>query len=105
VKRPRAPRSGPGLRRYQFWRFTEPIEWLDNLIHHPRMGWIPRPLTSWVCDWMDWKLGLTWHEIRLARHGGKPGYTNQLDWRLYLSEPTTTAGSNVVVHWKSGEQA
>jgi hypothetical protein len=52
---------------------------LDNLIHHPRMRWLPRSLTRWVCDWMDHRLGMTWPEIRKARRGKLPGYTNQLD--------------------------
>lgn len=77
------------------------IAWLDALIHHPRMAWVPRPLTSWVCDWMDHKLGMTWREIRRARHGRLPGYSNQLDWRRYLnsgSSATTTIGDVKVTY-------
>ena len=57
------------------------LDWLDNLIHHPRMAWLPRPLTSWICDLQDHKLGMTWAQIRRARHGKSPGYVNGLDWR------------------------
>ena len=109
----RAPRSGgrctadsyKPLRRYRFWRLTEPVEWLDNLIHHSRMGWLPRPLTSWVCDVMDWKLGLTWDEIRRARHNKLPGYPNQLDWTTTTPSVNSSLGANVTVHYKTGEQA
>ena len=93
-------------RHYPFWWLTQPVEWLDNLIHQPRMGWVPRPLTSWVCDVMDWKLGLSWDEIRRARHGTLPRYTNQLDWvNVAAKSSTTNTLGNVTVHYKTGERA
>jgi hypothetical protein len=110
----RAPRNGgrctsdgyKPLRRYRFWWSTKPVEWLDNLIHQPRMAWVPRPLTGWVCDVMDWKLGLSWDEIRRARHGKRPGYTNQLDWvNVTAKSSTASTLGNVTVHYKTGEQA
>ncbi len=53
------------------------IEKLDNLIHHPRLTWVPRLLTGWVCDLWDHKLGMSWDEIRRTRHG-KQNY-----WQRY----------------------
>jgi hypothetical protein len=79
------------------------IDWLDNLIHHPRMGWLPRPLTSWICDLQDHALGMTWAQIRRARHGKSPGYVNGLDWRSGTTN--STLGNQVVIHYKSGERA
>lgn len=80
--------------------------WLDNLIHHPHMAWLPRPLTSWVCDLQDHRLGMTWAQIRCARHGKLPGYTNQLDWRAITSASSTSSTiPGAVVHYKSGERA
>ena len=75
------------------------LDWLDNLIHHPRMAWLPRPLTSWICDLQDHKLGMTWAQIRRARHGKSPGYVNGLDWR---SGTTGSTLGQVVVHETPG---
>jgi hypothetical protein len=75
------------------------IQRLDSLIHHPRMAWMPRILTGWICDVMDHQLGMTWAEIRRARHGKMAGYTNTLDWRRYSPETTSTAGADVEVRY------
>lgn len=80
---------------------------LDNLLHHPRMAWVPRPLTSWVCDVMDHRMGMSWAEIRRARHGKLPGYTNQLDWQprpAFNNNSSSSTADAVLVHWKSGER-
>lgn len=55
------------------------IGWLDTLAHRPCLRWLPRWVTRWLCDAMDRRLGMTREEIRRARHGNQPGYTNSLD--------------------------
>jgi hypothetical protein len=71
------------------------IERFDNLIHHPRTRWLPRPLTSWVCDLMDRRLGLSWDEIRRSRHGRRSRLANPIDWFSSAGTSSTIGDANV----------
>jgi len=62
---------------------------LDDLVHHPRMRWVPRLFTGWVCDLWDHRMGATWDEVRRTRHG-KQSYLR----RYWGSGQTRTFNAN-----------
>lgn len=71
------------------------IERLDNLIHQPVMKWVPRLLTSWVCDLWDHKLGLSWDEIRCTRHGKQNYWQRYWGWDQVRTFSANTATSTI----------
>jgi hypothetical protein len=65
---------------------------LDTLLHHPRMAWVPRPLTSWVCDRMDLRLGVTREQLRQERPNAGPSGNA---YRIWDATPTTSGTATV----------